>query len=222
MGTKEAAAAWNSLLNFVTKGLENNIAVSPLTEADQTILRDNLKMMGQDSNFGSKAILKMLIAHPQTIKIFPQFAKAEIATLGENPEFIALGKTMMKGFEFLVNNIREPAAMRRVLANRPFEDYFVDYVSIPQQLEVSLAAMQCNANPLSPSIPRAWLTHVTFSQCRIPPATSSKPWMRNWALVSLPLPVTPGNEPSTLPTPSWQSPSNKSYLFVTSSCDSAN
>jgi len=133
--TKEAAAAWNSLLNFVTKGLENNIAVSPLTEADQTILRDNLKMMGQDSNFGSKAILKMLIAHPQTIKIFPQFAKADIATLGENPEFIALGKTMMKGFEFLVNNIREPAAMRRVLANRPFEDYFVDYVSIPQQLE---------------------------------------------------------------------------------------
>merc|ERR1712116_99760 len=133
--SKEAAAAWNSLLNFVTKGLENNIAVSPLTEADQTILRDNLKMMGQDSNFGSKAILKMLIAHPQTIKIFPQFAKADIATLGENPEFIALGKTMMKGFEFLVNNIREPAAMRRVLANRPFEDYFVDYVSIPQQLE---------------------------------------------------------------------------------------
>lgn len=98
----------------------------------------------------------MLIAHPQTIKIFPQFAKAEIATLGENPEFIALGKTMMKGFEFLVNNIREPAAMRRVLANRPFEDYFVDYVSIPQQLEVSLAAMQCNAMPI--------LFHLVFHE----------------------------------------------------------
>jgi len=133
--TTDAAKAWNSLLNFVTEGLEKNVAVTPLSEEDLTILKDNLKMIKPSSNFGSKAVLKMLVAHPRTISIFPQFAQENIANLGKNPEFIAVGKALMAGFEFMVSNIGEPQVLRRVLANRPFEKYFVDYVSIPQQLE---------------------------------------------------------------------------------------
>ena len=78
----------------------------------------------------------MLVAHPRTISIFPQFAQENIANLEKNPEFIAVGKALMAGFEFMVSNIGEPQVLRRVLANRPFEKYFVDYLSIPQQLEV--------------------------------------------------------------------------------------
>jgi len=92
-------------------------------------------MINKDSNFAAKAIFKMLIAHPKTISIFPQFAKENIATLMSNPEFLATGKMVMTGFEFIVNNLQEPQVIRRLLANRPFENYFVSYVSIPQQLE---------------------------------------------------------------------------------------
>merc|ERR1711928_116711 len=125
--TAEAASGWTSLLNFVSQALIKNVAVSPLSAADFTILKD--------SNFAAKAIFKMLIAHPKTISIFPQFAKENIATLMSNPEFLATGKMVMTGFEFIVNNLQEPQVIRRLLANRPFENYFVSYVSIPQQLE---------------------------------------------------------------------------------------
>merc|ERR1712137_1100905 len=133
--TAEAASGWTSLLNFVSQALIKNVAVSPLSAADFTILKDNLKMINKDSNFAAKAIFKMLIAHPKTISIFPQFAKENIATLMSNPEFLATGKMVMTGFEFIVNNLQEPQVIRRLLANRPFENYFVSYVSIPQQLE---------------------------------------------------------------------------------------
>ena len=86
----------------------------------------------------------MLIAHPKTISIFPQFAKENIATLMSNPEFLATGKMVMTGFEFIVNNLQEPQVIRRLLANRPFENYFVSYVSIPQQLEVRFFT-QCHS-----------------------------------------------------------------------------
>jgi len=56
--TTDAAKAWNSLLNFVTEGLEKNVAVTPLSEDDLTILKDTLKMIKPSSNFGSKAVLK--------------------------------------------------------------------------------------------------------------------------------------------------------------------
>merc|ERR1712071_136615 len=91
------------------------------------------------SNFGSKAVLKMLVAHPRTISIFPQFAQENIANLEKNPEFIAVGKALMVGFEFMVSNIGEPQVLRRVLANRPFEKYFVDYLSVPKRIRCRLA-----------------------------------------------------------------------------------
>jgi len=133
--TAEAASAWTSLLDFVSEGLVNNVAVTPLSAADHTILKDNLKMINKDSNFGARAVHKMLLAHPKTISIFPQFANQDIATLMSNPEFLATGKMIQAGFEFFVNNLDEPNTVKRVLSHRPFENYFVSYVSIPQQLE---------------------------------------------------------------------------------------
>merc|ERR1712071_700669 len=82
------------------------------------------------------AVLKMLVAHPRTISIFPQFAQENIANLEKNPEFIAVGKALMAAFEFMVSNIGEPQVLRRVLANRPFEKYFVDYVSSLNSLRI--------------------------------------------------------------------------------------
>merc|ERR1711911_497836 len=108
--TAEAASAWTSLLDFVSEGLVNNVAVTPLSAADHTILKDNLKMINKDSNFGARAVHKMLLAHPKTISIFPQFANQDIATLMSNPE--------------------EPNTVKRVLSLRPSENYFVSYVSI--------------------------------------------------------------------------------------------
>jgi len=133
--TSEAASAWTSLLNFVTEGLAKNVAVVPLTEGELTILKDNIKMIRKDSNLGSKATLKMLRAHPSTISLFPQFTSANVATLEDNAEFIALGNQLMMGFEFMVNNLGEPQVLRRVLAMRPFEEYFVPGLTIEQQLE---------------------------------------------------------------------------------------
>lgn len=78
----------------------------------------------------------MLRAHPSTISLFPQFTSANVATLEDNAEFIALGNQLMMGFEFMVNNLGEPQVLRRVLAMRPFEEYFVPGLTIEQQLEV--------------------------------------------------------------------------------------
>merc|ERR1712136_696441 len=89
----------------------------------------------KDSNLGSKATLKLLRAHPSTISLFPQFTSAHVATLEDNAEFIALGNQLMMGFEFMVNNLGEPQVLRRVLAMRPFEEYFVPGLTIEQQLE---------------------------------------------------------------------------------------
>ena len=56
--TAEAASGWTSLLNFITQALIKNVAVSPLSAADFTILKDNLKMINKDSNIGAKAVHK--------------------------------------------------------------------------------------------------------------------------------------------------------------------
>ena len=56
--TAEAASGWTSLLNFVSQALIKNVAVSPLSAADFTILKDNLKMINKDSNFGARAVHK--------------------------------------------------------------------------------------------------------------------------------------------------------------------
>merc|ERR1712071_410454 len=54
---------------------------------------------------------------------------------GKEPRVHCRWKGVDAAFEFMVSNIGEPQVLRRVLANRPFEKYFVDYLSIPQQLE---------------------------------------------------------------------------------------
>jgi len=133
--TQEAAAAWTSLFKFVSAGLEKETTVAPITADEHHILTDNVKMIKKDSNFGSKVLYKHFIAHPRMINLFPQFANIPIQTLNDNAEFIAFGKVMMAGFEFFVDNLNEPTTLRRVLANRPYQEYFVSYVSIPQQLE---------------------------------------------------------------------------------------
>jgi len=134
--TDEAAAAWTSLLKIVYEVVEKYALVQPITTEEQIILKDNIQMIQkQNKDFGSDILMKMFRTYPQTKSLFPNFAKLETSSLIKNPELKAIGRMMLSGFDMMMENIHQPAVLRRMLDLRPFESYFVSGVSIYQQLE---------------------------------------------------------------------------------------
>lgn len=81
-------------------------------------------------------LTRLFKAHPSTIQLFPKFVSVPLAELPQNRDFQAYGNMVMSGLNFMVENIENPSLMKQLMCAQGIDKYFVQGVSITQQLQV--------------------------------------------------------------------------------------
>jgi len=128
--------AFTTLFGYVNEVLAKADGDNVPTDFDKQIMRDNMNVIKQqNNNIGAKILLKLLKAHPDTQKLFKNFASVPLADLPDNAEFKAYGNMLTAGLNFMIDNLDDTSLMRQMLSSKKAAAYFVPGVSIRMQLE---------------------------------------------------------------------------------------
>lgn len=134
--TAEVAAAFTTLFDHVSKTLAKANDNAAPTAADKQIVKDSMiAIKAQDGNIGSRMLIKLFQAHPDSQKLFAQFASVPLNDLPANAEFQAYSKVMNSGLNFIVENIDDSVLMKEMFSSKNVASYLVAGVSVRQQLE---------------------------------------------------------------------------------------
>jgi len=100
-------------------------------------------------------------------KLFLNFADVPVNSLEKNGEFQAYDKMFSSGISMMIDIIDHPKLIKSLLASKPKGKYFLDNVSITQQLEETTRVMLETLDEelgarFSPRSRRAWTRGLRY------------------------------------------------------------